>query len=183
MAVLQTPVCDFGAPAPDFNLMTPGGQRHSRDSVMSDAGLLVVFMCNHCPYVVGVIDRLVADIKEVQAMGFGVACIMSNDYREYPSDAPDKMATFAAQYGLTAPYLVDEDQSVGKAYGAVCTPDFFGYNADGVLQYRGRLDNAGARSDATNRIPDLINAMQLIKDTGTGPTEQKPSMGCSIKWT
>jgi len=182
MALLETPICDFGTPAPDFDLMTPEGARHSRDSLMGDAGLLVVFMCNHCPYVVGVIDRLVRDIKAVQDMGFGVACIMSNDYTDYPADAPDRMTEFAAAYGMTAPYLVDEDQSVGQAYGAVCTPDFFGYNAEGGLQYRGRLDSAGARGDASGRVPELLNAMQLIKDTGQGPQAQTPSMGCSIKW-
>ena len=182
MALLETPICDFGAPVPDFDLQTPEGVRHTRASLMGDAGLLVVFMCNHCPYVVGVIDRLVADIQEVQSMGFGVACIMSNDYADYPADAPDKMTVFAKDHGLTAPYLVDEDQSVGRAFGAVCTPDFFGYNADGGLQYRGRLDSAGARGDAEDRVPELIQAMARIKETGKGPVAQTPSMGCSIKW-
>ncbi len=179
--LLQTPICDFGTPAPDFDLATPDGTRHSRDDLMGEAGLLVVFMCNHCPYVIGVIDRLVADIKTLQANGFGVACIMSNDYRDYPADAPDKMAAFAQKHGLSAPYLVDENQRVGRAYGAVCTPDFFGYDANGGLQYRGRLDSAGM-GDATNRVPELIEAMSAVKETDHGPQDQTPSMGCSIKW-
>ena len=179
--LLDTPDVDFGAPAPDFTLSTPEGVVHSRDSLMGENGLLIAFICNHCPYVIAVIDRLVADIKTLQAEGVGVACIMSNDWADYPADSPDNMTRFAAQHGLTAPYLVDADQSVGKAYGAVCTPDFFGYNAEGCLQYRGRLDDAGT-GDATNRTPELVNAMRLIAETGHGPSAQTPSMGCSIKW-
>ena len=116
--LLRPPVCEFGTPAPDFSLKTPDGSAHSRDSLMGPSGLVVVFMCNHCPYVKGVIDRLVTDIKTLQKEGFGVACIMSNDYAAYPADAPPAMERFAAEHGLTAPYLVDEDQSVGFAYGA-----------------------------------------------------------------
>ena len=182
MALLQTPDFEFGTPAPDFDLATPTGVRHTRDELMGQAGLVVVFMCNHCPYVVGVIDRLVFDIKVLQAEGFGVACIMSNDYNAYPADAPDRMEDFADHHGMSAPYLVDEDQSVGRAFGAVCTPDFFGYDRKGGLQYRGRLDSAGARGDASGRVPELVEAMRLVKETGHGPKDQTPSMGCSIKW-
>jgi len=179
--LLNTPICDFGWQAPDFNLKTPDGTRYARDDIMGEKGLLVAFICNHCPYVIAVIDRLATDIKALQADGIGVACIMSNDYAAYPSDNPDNMARFAQQHGLNAPYLVDEDQSVGQAYGAVCTPDFFGFDADGGLQYRGRIDDAGMK-DPTNRVPELLNAMQLVATTGHGPTDQTPSMGCSIKW-
>ncbi len=179
--LLNTPVCDFGWPAPDFDLATPDGVRHTRGEVMGEKGLLVVFMCNHCPYVVSVIDRVVADIAALQADGIGVACIMSNDYADYPADSPTNMARFAAEHGLTAPYLVDEDQSVGQAYGAVCTPDFFGFNAAGELQYRGRLDDAGMIAPKT-RVAELLNAMKMVAETGRGPQVQTPSMGCSIKW-
>ncbi len=179
--LLNTPICEFGWKAPDFHLATPDGTPHSRDSLMGDKGLLVVFMCNHCPYVIAVIDRLVTDIKLLQAEGIGVACIMSNDWADYPADSPDNMVQFAAQHGLTAPYLVDADQSVGKAHGAVCTPDFFGFNADLELQYRGRIDDAGMKEPST-RNPELLNAMRMVAETGQGPKNQTPSMGCSIKW-
>jgi len=179
--LLQTPICDFGTPAPDFVLQTPDGITHTRDGVMGENGLLVAFICNHCPYVIAVIDRLVVDIKTLQAQGIGVACIMSNDWANYPADSPDNMARFARKHGLTAPYLVDADQSVGRAYGAVCTPDFFGYDRQGGLQYRGRIDDAGM-GDPAKRTPELANAMQLVATTGKGPEQQTPSMGCSIKW-
>ncbi|WP_342076706.1 thioredoxin family protein [Yoonia sp. SS1-5] len=179
--LLNTPICDFGWKAPNFDLKTPDGVRHTRDDIMGEKGLLVAFICNHCPYVIAVIDRLAADIKTLQADGIGVACIMSNDYAAYPADSPDNMESFARQHGLTAPYLVDEDQSVGQAYGAVCTPDFFGFDASGGLQYRGRIDDAGMK-DPANRVPELLNAMQLVAATGRGPADQTPSMGCSIKW-
>jgi peroxiredoxin len=181
--LLESKVCDFDWPAPDFDLATPTGDRHTRDSVMGPKGLLVAFICNHCPYVIAVIDRLAADMKSLQAEGVGCVCIMSNDYRDYPADAPDRMTGFAQTHGLQAPYLVDEDQSVGKAYGATCTPDFFGFNAQGGLQYRGRLDDVGMRGDLTGRTAELLTAMQQVAETGRGPEDQTPSMGCSIKWS
>jgi len=179
--LLQTPVCDFGTPAPDFTLQTPDGQTVNRDTVMGENGMLIAFICNHCPYVVAVIKRLVTDIKDMQAAGIGVACIMSNDYHMVPADSPANMAAFAQHYGLTAPYLVDEDQSVGQAYGAVCTPDFFGYDKAGGLQYRGRIDSAGM-GDPAGRTRELVDAMTAVAETGHGPAMQTPSMGCSIKW-
>ncbi|MEL6682654.1 MAG: thioredoxin family protein [Pseudomonadota bacterium] len=179
--LLQTPICDFGWPAPDFELATPDGKRHSRDSLNGGNGLLIAFICNHCPYVVAVIDRLALDLQALRADGIGAACIMSNDWHSYPADSPDKMLGFAAQHGLDVPYLVDADQSVARAYNAVCTPDFFGFDATGGLQYRGRIDDAGMK-DPTGRVPELINAMRLVAKTGKGPVDQTPSMGCSIKW-
>lgn len=177
----NTPICNFGWKAPDFDLKTPEGESHSRDGTMGRSGLLVAFICNHCPYVIAVIDRLASDIAALQGDGIGVACIMSNDYAAYPADSPANMARFARQHGLTAPYLVDEDQAVARAYGAVCTPDFFGFNAVAELQYRGRIDDAGMKAPY-NRVPELLNAMRMVAKTGTGPAEQTPSMGCSIKW-
>tara|TARA_R110002072_G_scaffold32563_2_gene99230 strand:- start:11754 stop:12302 length:549 start_codon:yes stop_codon:yes gene_type:complete len=181
--LLHSQICDFEWAAPDFELATPADERHSRDSAMGPKGLLVAFICNHCPYVIAVIDRLAADMQALEADGIGCVAIMSNNYRDYPADAPEKMAVFAQQHGLAAPYLIDHDQSVGRAYGAVCTPDFFGFDANGGLQYRGRLDDIGLRGDTSTRDPELLNAMRQIAQTGQGPARQTPSMGCSIKWT
>jgi len=180
--LLKSQICDFGWQAPNFDLATPDGQRFTRDQAMGPKGFLVAFICNHCPYVIALIDRLAADMQTLQADGVGCVAIMSNDYRDYPADAPDKMTAFAKVHGLSAPYLVDEDQSVGQAYGAVCTPDFFGFDATGGLQYRGRLDDVGMRDDPATRVPELLNAMRQVAQTGQGPQTQTPSMGCSIKW-
>lgn len=180
--LLKSDVCDFGWPAPDFDLATPDGTRHTRDSVMGPKGMLIAFICNHCPYVISVIDRLAKDLTLLTEAGIGCAAIMPNDYAAYPADAPDRMADFAKVHGLTVPYLVDEDQGVATAYGAVCTPDFFGFDAKGGLQYRGRLDNVGIHEDPTARQAELLTAMQMVGMTGRGPQDQTPSMGCSIKW-
>ena len=181
--LLDTPSVDFGSKALPFNLADPDGKTHSLDDVMGEKGLLIAFICNHCPYVQAIISRLVEDAKVLQKDGIGVVAIMSNDYNYVPSDSPANMKKFAAHHGMTFPYLVDETQEVGKAYGAVCTPDFFGYNANGELQYRGRLDDVKMQADASNRTPELLNAMQQIAKTGIGPEKQIPSMGCSIKWS
>lgn len=180
--LLDTPVCDFGWKAPAFNLADPDGRYYSFDSLMGEKGLLVAFICNHCPYVQAIIDRFVADAKTLQSEGVNVVAIMSNDYHYVPSDSPAEMKRFAEDHGMTFPYLVDETQNVGRDYGAVCTPDFFGFNAAGELQYRGRLDNIRMMGDRTDRIPELVNAMRQVAETGRGPEQQTPSMGCSIKW-
>ncbi|KNG95054.1 thioredoxin family protein [Pseudaestuariivita atlantica] len=179
--LLDTPICDFGQPAPDFRLATPDGTVHTLSQHLGDKGLLVAFICNHCPYVKAIADRLAQDAATLLDEGIGVVAIMSNDYRAYPADAPPQMQAFARRHGFPFPYLVDEDQSVGRAYGAVCTPDFFGYNAAGGLQYRGRLDSLGP-SSGPDRDPELLTAMRQIAATGEGPRDQTPSMGCSIKW-
>lgn len=179
--LLDTPVCDFGWQAPHFDLADPSGQRFTLDDAMGPKGVLVAFICNHCPYVKAIITRLVEDAKTLQANGIGVVAIMPNDYAAYPADAPALMTAFATEHGFTFPYLIDEDQSVARAYGAVCTPDFFGFNSSGSLQYRGRIDDA-KMGDASHRTPELVSAMQRVAATGAGPKEQTPSMGCSIKW-
>lgn len=179
--LLDTPLCDFGWPAPDFELATPEGARHAMRDHLGDKGLLIAFICNHCPYVKTIVDRMVQDAHTLIAEGVGVLAIMPNDYKAYPDDRPDRMIAFAAEHGFGFPYLTDEDQSVARAYGAVCTPDFFGFASDGGLQYRGRLDDA-RMGDAKNRVPELLNAMRQIAETGHGPDLQNPSMGCSIKW-
>ena len=180
--LLNTPAPDLGLPAPDFTLMTPDGERFSKDDVMGENGMLIAFICNHCPYVIDLMPRLVSDIFALKAAGVGVACIMSNDYEDYPADSPERMVQFADVYGLTVPYLVDEDQSVARAFRAVCTPDFFGYHVENGLQYRGRLDNVPMRGDAAGRVAELVDGMTQVAKTGFGPEKQTASMGCSLKW-
>ncbi len=180
--LLDTPLCDFGWKAKPFALPDPNGKIYKLEDQLGDKGLVVAFICNHCPYVQAIIERLVQDVKTLQAEGINVMALMSNDYRSVPDDSPPVMKKFATHYGMTFPYLVDEDGKVGQAYGAVCTPDFFGFNKDGELQYRGRLDSAGM-GDPTGRTMELVNAMTQIAETGKGPQQQFPSMGCSIKWS
>lgn len=179
--LLDTPICEFGWPAPAFSLCDPDGLRVSLEDLSNNKGFLICFLCNHCPYVRAVIDRLAVDARALQGEGLKVVAIMSNDYQSVPADSPDRMREFSRRHNLSFPYLVDEDQSVAKAFGAVCTPEFFGFNGQNELQYRGRLDDA-AMGDAANRIRELVNAMRQIAETGRGPKQQTPSMGCSMKW-
>lgn len=179
--LLDTPICDFGWQAPDFKLKDPNGNEYSLSDSLGEKGLLIAFICNHCPYVQRIGERLAKDTSELMAEGINVLAIMSNDYTYVQDDSPENMLKFADHFGFEFPYLVDEDQSVGKAYNAVCTPDFFGFNKDGGLQYRGRLDDA-RMDDAPDRKRELVEAMRLIAETGEGPQSQTPSMGCSIKW-
>ncbi len=180
--LLDTPLCEFGWKAKPFALQDFDGKTVKLEEQLGDKGLLVAFICNHCPYVQAIIDRLVADGKTLQSEGVNVVAVMSNDYRYVPEDSPPSMKRFAEHVGMTFPYLVDEGGKVARAYGAVCTPDFFGFNKDGELQYRGRLDSAGM-DDPRNRTPELLNAMRQIAEKGEGPKQQYPSMGCSIKWS
>ena len=175
------PVCDFGWKAQDFRLPATDGRTLSLADVRGTRGTLIVFICNHCPYVKAIVPRLVRDAGELQAHGIGVAAICSNDADAYPADSFDNMKAFAETHGFTFPYLHDESQEVARAYDAVCTPDFFGFNAADELQYRGRLDESKATlvPDATR---ELYEAMSAVAETGQGPREQTPSMGCSIKW-
>lgn len=182
MVETKTPICDFGWKAPDFRLTGIDGKTYTLDDVKGPKGTLVMFICNHCPYVKAVADRLVRDVKELQAKGIGAIAIMSNDYVNYPADAPEKMKEFAAENGLTFPYVVDETQEVACAYDAVCTPDFFGFDADLGLQYRGRLDASGRNPAPPDVRRELYEAMARVAETGRGPEDQTPSMGCSIKW-
>lgn len=180
--LLDTPVCEFGWKAPDFTLKDPDGDSFTMSEHLGDKGLLIAFICNHCPYVQAIADRLAEDALELQAEGINVMAVMSNDYRYVQADSPPNMKKFATQHGFAFPYLVDETQQVGRAYGAVCTPDFFGLNKNGELQYRGRIDDAGM-GDADNRTKELVLAMKQIAETGEGPRQQTPSIGCSIKWS
>jgi peroxiredoxin len=181
MARTETPVCDFGRPAPDFRLPGVDGKTYTLQDVRGPKGLLVMFICNHCPYVKAVRDRIIRDVQELKTHGIGAVAISSNDAADYPEDSFDNMKQVARESAFPMPYLYDESQSVAKAYGAVCTPDFFGYNAELKLQYRGRLDES-RKEAAPNARRDLFEAMKQIAQTGRGPTDQIPSMGCSIKW-
>jgi peroxiredoxin len=181
MAV-ETPVCDFGLAAPDFKLPGVDGRDWSLAECRGERGLLVVFMCNHCPYVQAIRERLVRDARELQALGVGVVGISSNDTVQYPEDSFENMKRVAREWELPFPYLYDDSQDVARAYGAVCTPDFFGYNAALELQYRGRLDASGRNPAPPDARRDLYEAMRRVAETGHGPVEQVPSMGCSIKW-
>ena len=175
------PVCDFGLKAPDFELPGTDGKTWRLRDIAGPNGALVMFICNHCPYVLAVIDRIVRDVRELQGLGVGAIAIMSNDPSEYPEDSFENMARVAAALNFPMPYVVDESQAVAKAYGAVCTPDFFGFNGRMELQYRGRLD-ASRKEAAADARRDLFEAMKQVAETGRGPDEQIPSMGCSIKW-
>lgn len=182
MASLETPVCDFGAQALDFSLPGTDGKPWALADCAGPNGLLVMFICNHCPYVKAIRERLVRDTAALRDLGVYSVAIMSNDQTEYPEDSFENMGKIAAEYGFPFPYLLDETQQVAQQYGAVCTPDFFGYNADLQLQYRGRLDASRKESAPADARRDLFEAMRQVASTGQGPAEQIPSMGCSIKW-
>ncbi len=181
MALMETPDVTIGWKAAPFKLKGVDGKRHALEEVRGPKGLLVMFICNHCPYVKAVIERLVHDVRELERVGIGSVAIMSNDTKSYPDDSFENMEKFSQEKGFTFPYLLDETQEVARAYGAVCTPDFFGFNGKLELQYRGRLD---ASWNLT--IPDpereLLIAMKEVAEKGRTDAAQSPSMGCSIKW-
>lgn len=182
MVSLQPPACDFGLPAPEFSLVGVDGRTYTLADCVGENGLLVMFICNHCPYVKSIKERLVRDVNALMAQGIGAVAIMSNDTDNYPDDSYENMQRIAQEWGFEFPYVFDETQAIAKAYDAVCTPDFFGYNRQLELQYRGRLD-ASRKDTAPEDAPrELFNAMSQVAKTGQGPEEQIPSMGCSIKW-
>lgn len=176
------PVCDFGWQAPAFSLPDLQGKLHDFNAIAGPKGTLIMFLCNHCPYVRAIENRIARDARDLAALGIGVAAICANDASTYREDAPEGLAAQAARAGFDFPYLVDDSQAVARAYDAACTPDFFGFDADGGLQYRGRLDASGARPGPADLRRDLYEAMRQVAETGRGPEDQTPSMGCSIKW-
>lgn len=182
MVSLETPVCEFGKPAPDFALRGVDDRIWTLQDCRGERGLLVMFICNHCPYVKAVRDRIVRDARELLVLGVGSVAIMSNDPADYPEDSFDNMKLVAREWDFPFPYLWDETQEVAKSYGAVCTPDFFGYDAGLGLQYRGRLDASRKEAAAPDARRDLFEAMKQVATTGRGPAQQIPSIGCSIKW-
>lgn len=182
MALKDTPTVETGWRAADFRLPATDGQTYTLHDIAGGRSAVIVFICNHCPYVKAVIDRMVAEARVLMAEGIGFAAICSNDAESHPEDAFPRMAAFAKAHEFPFPYLHDEDQHVARAYGAVCTPDYFGFAADGTLHYRGRLD-AGRMDPPPSDAPrELVEAMRMIAREGRGPKEQVPSMGCSIKW-
>lgn len=183
MASLNPPVCDFGWKAPDFKLPGVDGRDWSLAEAKGVNGTLVMFICNHCPYVQAIRERLVQDVRALRELGINTVAISSNDVINYPDDNFERMAEVAREYHFAFPYLLDESQEVAKAYGAVCTPDFFGFNAHLELQYRGRFDDQGRNmTPLENPTRDLYLAMKHVAETGRGPLEQIASIGCSIKW-
>ncbi|HAO25127.1 MULTISPECIES: thioredoxin family protein [unclassified Methylophaga] len=179
---LETPVCDFGQAAIDFALPGTDNKIWTPEDCRGENGLLIMFICNHCPYVKAIMDRLIRDTNELKQLGINSVAISANDVADYPEDSFDNMKTVAEQNGFSFPYLYDESQEVAQAYGAVCTPDFFGYNKDLTLQYRGRLDASRKEAAPADVRRDLFEAMKQVAQTGHGPEQQIPSMGCSIKW-
>ena len=181
MVRTETPICEFNLPAIDFKLKGVDEKYYDLNSLKGTNGLLIMFICNHCPYVKSIINRIIRDTKELKQIGVNSVGIMSNDPNEYPEDSFENMKKMALEYNFSFPYLIDETQDVARAYGAVCTPDFFGYNNKLGLQYRGRLDESRKESvDGAKR--ELFEAMKQISKSGNGPEKQIPSMGCSIKW-
>ena len=176
------PVCDFGWQAKNFKLPGVDGKQYSLDNVKGNNGMLIMFICNHCPYVLAVLDRIVRDAEELQGLGVGVAAISSNDVIAYPEDSFENMIKLSKDNDFSFPYLYDEDQNVAKSFDAVCTPDFFGFNSKNELQYRGRLDASRKEAGPKDLRRDLFEAMSLVAKTGKGPVDQISSMGCSIKW-
>ena len=179
----QTPICNFGWKAPPFSLPGVDGKTYSLAELKGKNGTLVIFICNHCPYVKAVIDRIVRDANELKSYGIDTVAISSNDADHYPEDSFDNMKRFAQAHGFIFLYLYDETQDVARAYDAVCTPDFFGFNSKLELQYRGRLDASRKEAGPADARRELFEAMREIAETGKGPREQTASMGCSIKWT
>ena len=182
MALETTPICEFGWRAPDFTLPATDGRTLSLADIRGERGTVIVFICNHCPYVKAIADRLAREGRDLAELGIGMAAICANDATTHPQDSFDNMRAFAEAHGFPFPYLHDESQEVARAYGAVCTPDFFGFDADLGLQYRGRLDSSGAQPAAPDARRELYEAMRAVAETGHGPREQTPSMGCNIKW-
>lgn len=182
MVSLNPPACEFGQAAIDFSLLGVDGNTWTLQQCKGANGLLVMFICNHCPYVIAIRERLIRDCRELQQHGVNSVAIMSNDPADYPQDSFENMQKIAQDLDFPFPYLFDETQSVAKAYGAVCTPDYFGYNGQLQLQYRGRLDASGRNPAPADAKRELFEAMRQVAATGHGPSEQTPSIGCSIKW-
>tara|TARA_B100001750_G_scaffold165887_1_gene134469 strand:+ start:462 stop:1016 length:555 start_codon:yes stop_codon:yes gene_type:complete len=182
MALTETPICNFGEKAKKFDLKSTESKKININDIRGENGTLIMFICNHCPYVKAVIKDIVDDVNELEKLGIKSVAIMSNDVKNYPDDSFENMISFSKLHNFSFPYLIDETQKVAKEYGAVCTPDFFGYNKNLELQYRGRIRELKNLKPVGTGDSDLKNAMKLIAKTGKGPTNQIPSMGCNIKW-
>ena len=182
MTLTKTPICNFGEKAKNFYLISTDNKKISLSDVKGKNGTLVMFICNHCPYVKAIIKNIVEDVKYLETLNIKSVAIMSNDVKNYPEDSFENMITFSKLNNFSFPYLFDETQKIAKDYGAVCTPDFFGYNSNLELQYRGRIRELKNLKPVIKGDSDLMTAMKLIVETGKGPKKQIPSMGCNIKW-
>ena len=182
MTLTKTPICNFGEKAKDFNLLSTENKKVSLGEVKGENGTLIMFICNHCPYVKAVVEDIVNDCKSLKQLGVNSVAIMSNDTKNYPEDSFENMIKFSEKHKFNFPYLIDKDQEIAKKYNAVCTPDFFGYNSRLELQYRGRMRELKDLKKVSSGESDLKKAMDLISTTDNGPKNQFPSMGCSIKW-
>ena len=182
MALTKTPICDFGKKAESFSLKSTNNKIISLNEIKGEKGTLIMFICNHCPYVKAIIKDLVKDCKKLEKIGVKSVAICSNDVKNYPEDSFDKMVDFSKENNFSFPYLHDDSQEVAKNYNAVCTPDFFGYNNNMELQYRGRMRELKELKPINIGDSDLFVAMKMIAETGNGPKIQIPSMGCNIKW-
>ena len=182
MALTETPVCNFGEKAKNFNFFSTENKKISLNDAKGENGTLIMFICNHCPYVKAVIKDIVEDVKYLKNLGIKAVAVMSNDVKNYPEDSFENMISFSKSNCFSFPYLIDETQKIAKEYGAVCTPDFFGYNKNLELQYRGRIRELKNLKPVREGDSDLKNAMKLVAQSGKGPKHQIPSMGCSIKW-
>ena len=182
MTLTETPICNFGEKAKNFGLTSTENKKMSLDNVKGKNGTLIMFICNHCPYVKAIIKDVAKDTKYLETLGIKSAAIMSNDVKNYPEDSFENMISFSKSYDFSFPYVIDETQDVAKKYGAVCTPDFFGYNKNLELQYRGRIRELKDLKPLRAGDSDLKKAMKLVSETGNGPKDQIPSMGCNIKW-
>jgi len=182
MGLTKTPICNFGEKAKNFSLLSTENKKISLDNVKGKSGTLIMFICNHCPYVKAIIKDLVKDTVNLEGLGIKSVAIMSNDVKNYPDDSYENMISFSKTFNFNFPYLIDETQKVAKDYGAVCTPDFFGYNKNLELQYRGRIKELKNLKPVKDGDSELITAMKMIAKTGKGPANQNPSMGCNIKW-
>ena len=182
MVLTKTPICNFGEKPHSFQLKGVDNKLYRLEDCLGKNGTLIMFICNHCPYVKAIVTDIVEDCVSLEKEGIKSIAIMSNDTNNYHEDSFENMVNFSNKYGFNFPYLIDEDQNIAKKYGAVCTPDFFGYNNRLELQYRGRIRELKNLKPLRNSESDLLKAMRLIVKTGQGPKNQIPSMGCNIKW-
>ena len=182
MVLTKTPICNFGEKPHDYELEGIDGKHYKLKDCVGEKGTVIMFICNHCPYVKAIIEDLVKDTNDLINFGIKSVAIMSNDTKNYPEDSFENMKLFSKKYNFSFPYLIDETQEIAKKYGAVCTPDFFGYNSKLELQYRGRIRELKELKPVRKGESDLKRAMQIISETQKGPIEQIPSMGCNIKW-
>ena len=182
MVLTKTPICNFGEKPHSFSLKGVDNKIYKLEDCLGDKGTVIMFICNHCPYVKAIIKNIVDDTNNLKNLGVNAIAIMSNDTKNYPDDSFDKMKDFAKDNKFNFPYVIDETQEIAKKFGAVCTPDFFGYNGNNELQYRGRMRELKELKPVSDDESDLFKAMKLIAQTGKGPTNQIPSMGCNIKW-